>query len=85
MAMNTNSAFTESCTENLFRYRQFDLRTDKELRGGQPIVDFDAADLCHHYVTTMKSMNFQDVITSIPIPINNFKDHFVLEFHLTSI
>ena len=83
IAMNTNSAFTGSYTENLIYYQQFELRQFKILRGGQPIVDFDAADICLLYVTTMKAMNFQDDIPSIPI--DNFKDHYVLVFHLTSM
>ena len=53
------------------------------LRGGQPIVDFDAADNFYLYVTTMKAMNFKDDIASIPI--DNFKDHYVLVFDLTSM
>ena len=60
IAMNRNSAFTGSLTENPFWYQQFDLRQIRILRGGQPIVDFDAAHNCRHYVTTMKAMNFQD-------------------------
>ena len=83
IAMNTNSAFTDSYTENPFRYQQFDLRQTRILRGGHPIVDFDAADNCRFYVTTMKAMNFQDNIPSIPI--DNFKDHYVLVFDLTSM
>ena len=83
IAMNTNSAFTGSYNENQFWYQQFDLRQIRILRGGQPIVDFDAADNCRLYVTTMKSMNFQDDIPSIPI--DNFKDHYVLMFDLTSM
>ena len=81
--MNTNSAFTGSYTENPFWYQQFELRQIRILRGGQPIVDFDAADNCRFYVTTMKAMNFQDEIPSIPI--DNFKDHYVLVFDLTSM
>ena len=77
IAMNTNSAFTGSYTENPFWYQQFDLRQIRILRGGQTIVDFDAAYNCRLYVTTMKAMNFQDDIPSIPI--DNFKDHYVLE------
>ena len=46
IAMNTNSAFTGSYTENPFWYQQFDLRQIRILRGGQAIVDFDAADKC---------------------------------------
>ena len=54
VAKNTNSAFTGSYTRNPFWYQQFDLRQIRKLRGGQPIVDFDAAYNCHLYVTTMK-------------------------------
>ena len=46
-------------------------------------MDFDAADNCRVYVTTMKAMIFQDDIPSIPI--DNFKDHYVLVFELTSM
>ena len=53
------------------------------LRGGQLIVDSDAADNCRLYVTTMKAMNFQDEIPSIPN--DNFKDHYALVFDLTSM
>ena len=81
--MNTNSAFTGSYTENPFSYQQFDLRQIRILRGGQPIVDFDAANSCRLYVTTMKAMNFQGDIPSIPI--DNFKGHYVLVFDLTSM
>ena len=59
-AMITNSAFTGSYTGNLFWYQQFDLRQIRVPRGGQPIVDFDAADNCRRYVTTRKAMNFRD-------------------------
>ena len=83
IAMNTNSAFTGSYIENPFWYQQFELRQVRILRGGQPIVDFDAADNCRLYVTTMKAMNFQDDIPSIPI--DNSKDQYVLVFDLTSM
>ena len=81
IAMNTIYAFSGSYTENPFWFQQFELRQIRILRGGQPIVDFDAADNCRHYVTTMKAMNFQDDILSVLI--DNFKDHFVLVFDLT--
>ena len=83
IAMNTNSAFTGSFTEDPIWYQQFDLRQIRILKGGQPIVDFDTADNCRLYVTTMKAMNFQDDIPSIPI--DDFKDHYVLVFDLTSM
>ena len=47
------------------------------------MVDFDAPDNCCLYVTLMKAMNFQDDIPSIPI--DNFKNHYVLLFDLTSM
>ena len=81
IAMNTNSAFTGSYTEKPFWYQQLELRRTRTLRGDQPIVDFDAADNRRPNVTTMKAMNFQDVITSLPV--DNFKDNYVLVFDLT--
>ena len=83
IAMNTNSAFTGSFTENPFWYQQFDLTQIRLLRGGQSIADFDTADNCRLYVTTMKAKNIQDDIPSIPI--EDFKDHYVLVFDLTSM
>ena len=83
IAMNTNSAFTGSYTENPLRYQLFYLRQIRKLRGGQPIVDFDASDKCRLYVTTLKAMNFQDDIPSIPF--DNFKNPYVLVFDLTSM
>ena len=71
--MNTNSAFTGFFAGNTFWYQHFDFRQNRILRGGQPIVDFDTADNCRLYVTTMKAMNFQDDIPSIPI--DDLKDH----------
>ena len=83
IAMNTNSALTGSYTENPFWYQQFDLRQIRILSGGPPFVDFDAADNCSPSVTTIKAMNFQDDIPSIAI--DNFKDHYLLVFDLTSM
>ena len=83
IAMNTKSVFTGCFFENPFWYQQFDLRKTRILRGGQPIVDFDTADNCRLYVTIRKAMNFQDDIPSIPI--DDFKDHYVLVFELTSM
>ena len=79
--MKTNSAFTGSYTENLFWCQQFDLRQIRKLRGGQQLVDFDAGDNCRLYVTTIKAMNFDDDMFSIPI--DNFNDHYVLVFNWT--
>ena len=73
IAMKTNSAFVEPYTQNPFWLKQFDLREIKILRGGQQLVDFDAADNCRLYVTTMKALNFQGNIPSIPF--DNSKVH----------
>ena len=81
--MNTNSALTGSFTENPFWFQQFHLRQNRLLRGGKPNVDFDTADSCRLYVTTMKAMNFQDHIRSTPI--DDSKDHYVLVFDLPSM
>ena len=51
--------------------------------GDKPTVYFDTADNCRLYVTTLKAMNFQDDIPSIPV--DDFKDHCVLVFDLTSM
>ena len=83
IAMNTSSAFIGSNTEIPFWYQQFELRQIRILRRGQPIVDFDAVHNCRLYVTTFKAMNFQGDIPSIPI--DNFKDRYVLVFDLTSM
>ena len=79
--MNTNSAFTGSHTENPFCYQQIYLRQIRILRGGHPIVDFDAADICRLYAPPLEEMNFQDDIPSISVDI--FKNHYVLVFDLT--
>ena len=80
--MNKKSAFTGSILDNPFWYQQFDLRQFTKLIKEQPIVYFVTADNCRQYVTTMEAMDFQDGISSIPI--DDFKDHYVLVFDLTS-
>ena len=83
IAMNSNSAFTGSFAKNPFWYQQFNLRDLRVLRGGQQNVSHHTTDSCRLYVTTMKAMNFQDDIPSIPI--DNFTDHHVLVIDLNSM
>ena len=83
IAMNSNSAFTGSFAQNPFWYQQFNLRDNITLRGGQAFVHHDTTVNCRLYVTTLKAMNFQDDIPSIPV--DNFKDHYVPVFDLTSM
>ena len=82
-AMNSNSAFTGCFSENPLWYQQFNLRDIRILRGGQPTVHHATTDNCRLYITTMKAMNFQDDFPSIPV--DDFKDHYVLVFDLTSM
>ena len=83
IAMNSNSAVTGSFAENPLCYQQFNLKDIRILRGGQPIVHHDTTDNFRLYVATMKAMNFQDNIPSISV--ENFKNHYVLVFDLTSM
>ena len=83
IAMNSNSAFTGSFAENPFWYQQFNLRDIRILGGGQPIVHHDTTDNCRLYFKTLKAMNFQGDIPSIPV--DNSKEHYVPVFDLTSI
>ena len=83
IAMNSNSAFTGSFAENPFWYQQFNLRDIRILKGGQSIVHHDTTDNCCLYVTTMKAINFQDFIPSIPV--DKFQDHYVIVLDLTSM
>ena len=80
--MKTGSASIGSHTKNPYWDQQFDLRQFRILRGAQPIADFDAADKCRLYVTTMKAKNFQDDIQAHLA--DNFKEHFVIVLELTS-
>ena len=70
IAKKTNSAFNGSYTENPIWYQQFELRQVRSFRGGQPIVDFNAADTYCLYVTIMKAMNFQDDFPQIQLIIS---------------
>ena len=83
IAINSNSAFTSSFAKKPFWYQQFNETDIRILRGGHPIVHHDTTDNYRLYVTTMKAMNFQDDIPSIPV--DNFKDHYVIVFNLTSM
>ena len=82
-AMNTNTAFTGSYTENQIWYQNFDLRQTRKLSGGQVIVNREAADKCPQDNTITKAKNVQDYIASVPN--DNFKDYYVLVFDLTSV
>ena len=71
-----NSVLTRPFTESSFQCHEFDLAQISEIRGGQPIVDFNAADNCRLNVKTRKSTKLQGDFPSFLI--DNFKDHYVL-------
>ena len=81
--MNKNSEITRSYTKNPFWYQQIDLQQIGILGDGQLIVDFDAADSCCLYVTTLKAINFQDDIPSIHFDELDY--YCVLAFGSTSM
>lgn len=83
IAMNTNSAFTGGFSSNPFHYRKFGLREIRIIRSGRAIVSLNTDDDCRPYVTTMKAMNINEEIPSLPY--ENFKDHYILVFDLTSL
>ena len=80
---NSNSAFTGSFAVTPFWHQQFNFGDIRILRGGRPFVHNDTRSNCRLYVTTMKAMNFQDGLPSIPF--DNFKDRHLLMFDLTSM
>ena len=83
IAKNTNSAFTSSLLKTHSGINNLVSDKLEYSEGDKPFVDFDTADICCLYVTTMKAMNFLDDIPSIPI--DDSKDHYVLVFDLTSV
>ena len=81
-ARNTISDFTESFTENPFYYRHSNLRQVGLIRGDQSIEDLNNSDNCCLYVTTVKTMIFQD--NMFFFFFDDIKDHYPLVFDFTS-
>ena len=81
IAMNTNSAFTGYCQENLSHYQKFGLRELIIVRGGRAIVSVDTTNDCRAYVTVMQAMSFNDEL--LALPNNLFQNHYILVFDLT--
>ena len=80
VAMNTNLAVAGSFHENPFNYQQFHLRELKIIRGGRAIISLDP---CRPYVTTMKAMQFNKDFPALPM--EDFQNHYILVFDLTSL
>ena len=67
VAMNTNSAVVGSFHENPFNYQQFHLREHRIIWGGRAIISLDTTSTCRPYVTTMKSMQFNEDFPALPM------------------
>ena len=81
--MNTNSAVAGSFRENSFNYQQFPLRELRIIRGERAFISLDTTSLCRPNVTTMKAMEFKEDFPALPL--ENFQNHHVLVFDLTSL
>ena len=81
--MNTSSAVAGSFLENLFNYQQFHLRELRIIRGGRAIISLDTTSPCRPYVTTMKTMQFNEDFPALPM--EDFQNHYILVFDLTSL
>ena len=82
LAMNTNTAFKGSKDSNPYHYQKFNLREIKIVRGNQVVVNIDTSDDIRAYVTTMRALKFEE--DGPNIPFDNYMDHYVLVFDLTS-
>ena len=83
VAMNANSAVRGSFHENPFSYQQFHLKELRFIRGERVIVSFDTICPCRPYVTTMKSMQFNEDFPALLM--EGFQNHYILVFDLTSL
>ena len=83
VVMNTNLAVAGPFHENLFNYQQFHLRELRIIRGGRAIISLDTTSPCRPYVTTMKTMQFNEDFPALPM--EGFQNHYILVFDLTSL
>ena len=84
IAMNTNTAFGASNVHNPFYYGKHGLRSITVLRNGIPIVGtpMETTDSKRAYYKSLQALAFGH--SSHNIPLNQFDNHFVLVFDLTS-
>lgn len=84
IAMNTNTAFAGSNVTNPFHYQKFDLRNITLLRNGIPIAGtpLETADNKRAYFASLGSLSFTS--HGHGIPLEEFDNHFVIVFDLTS-
>ena len=82
-AMNTNSAVAGPFQENYFKYQQFFKRELRVIRGGRTNISLGTTFPCRPYVTTTKSMQFNEDIPALLI--EDFQYHNILVFDWTSL
>ena len=84
IAMNTNAAFVGSNITNPFHYQKFGLSEISVYRNGLPIVSspLSTTDNKHVYYTSLNSLAYGH--SSHGISLNDFDNHYVLCFDLTS-
>ena len=83
VAINTISAVAGSFHENPFSYQQFHLGELGIIRGGRATVSLDTTSPCQPYVATMKAMQFNEDFPALSI--EDFQNHYLLVFDLTSL
>ena len=81
--MNTGSAVAGSFHETFFSYQQFHLREHRIVRVGRAVVSLDTTSPCRPYVTTMKTMQFNEDFPALHM--EDFQNHYILVFDLTSL
>lgn len=84
IAMNTNTAFAGSSATNPFHYTKFDLQSITLYRNGIPIsgTPLSTIDTKRAYFSSLGALSFAD--HGHGIPLDQYKDHFVIVFDLTS-
>lgn len=84
LAMTTNSSFLGAKKENPFHFRKFDLDSITVLRNGYPIAGtpLQTDNDKKLYLNSLEALAFTS--HGHGIPIDDFPDHYVLVFDLTS-
>ena len=82
-AMNTSSEVAGSFHKFPFNNQQFHLREIRIIRGGRAIISLDTTSLCRPFVTTMKAMQYSEGFPAHPM--EDFQNHYILVFDLTSV
>ena len=83
VAMNTNLAVGGYFHENRFNYQQLHLRELRIIRGGRAFISLDTTSTCRPYLTTRKTMQFNEDFSALTMELS--QNHCILVFNLTSL